>query len=67
MVDGMQVRRNLVIRLGEGDDSLDLKNLRAFAAFFSGGGGTNSLVTDAATRARSRILSSGQFLAGAKP
>jgi hypothetical protein len=62
-IDGMQVRRNLFISLGAGNDSLGVTNLRAFAAFFSGGSGTNSLSTDTATRAGSGTLRHYRFRA----
>lgn len=62
-IDGMQVRRNLFISLGAGNDSVGVTNLRAFAAFFYGGSGTNSLSTDTATRAGSGTLRHYQFRA----
>ncbi|MFM7205128.1 MAG: hypothetical protein ACKO4T_00445 [Planctomycetaceae bacterium] len=60
-IDSMQVKRNLSVNLGAGNDSLAVMNLRAFAAFFYGGSGTNTLSTDAATRAGSRTLRKFQF------
>lgn len=65
-VDNSQVRRRLFINLGTGNDSLGGINLRAFAAYLYGGSGTNSLSTDAATRAGSRTLRHFQFQAVSK-
>lgn len=62
-IDTTEVRRNLFIRLGAGDDSLEMTNVKALGAFLYGGSGTNSLSTDAATRAGSRTLKYYRFQA----
>jgi hypothetical protein len=49
----MQVRRNLFVRLGAGDDALEITNLRALAAYLNGGYGTNSMTTRAGKERRS--------------
>ena len=46
---------------GSGNDTLTLENAAAFAAFLYGGPDTNSLTTNAATRAGIRTLKYSQF------
>lgn len=57
----LTTRYNLFVYLGAGNDELTLNNARALAAFLYGGTGTNSLTTNAATRAGVRTLRSFQF------
>ena len=59
--ENLNVRYNLFVYLGAGNDQLTLNNAKAFAAFLYGGTGTNSLTTNAATRAGIRTLKYYQF------
>jgi hypothetical protein len=59
----LTTRSNLFVYLGPGNDELDLSNVRAAAAFLYGGTGTNTLTTNAATRAGIRFLKYFQFQA----
>ena len=71
----MNVRGNVVVNTGTGsgddtvsvfggNEALEIKNLSAAAAFLAGGAGSNSLVTDTATRTSSRRLKALGFHAG---
>ena len=59
--NSLATRHNLFAYLGQGNDTLTLENAAAFAAFLYGGPGTNSLTTNAATRAGIRTLKYFQF------
>lgn len=60
-IDNLRVGRNLFVGLGAGNDALEVKNLRAAAAVLAGGVGSNSLVTDTATRTANRRLTAFGF------